>query len=290
MRTQLFTSEELVVAKTLELFTSSPEALTDFLTPVFEKDVSIVRKHKRAQYVSLFYKEDENKKQVAPRRYWAKPEILSWDIFNVEAEAYKFGALTYEAYVAYIQENVSNLKIAEIVLKLAYCLITGKEAEEKISGGEWDEWLFDVSTWYARAFIETLWFGKSKEHFALPVMRVEAEKYGLKIVKTSTENDMKFMIDFVCLRLDTNTQKWLPLFGISIKGLSWYYSNEKADVAYQIKGEQRENVGHKKFQREHKASVITVVSDPEVQNGLMPIVGTMRETLQKFEAQGIISK
>jgi len=291
MRTELYYNEQVDYNIALEALQASPEALQEFIEPVFNSDKKYVQNWKRKEYLQHFYKENKSVNQTAARRYWAKPQVLGWDIFDLEKEATKANQHeTYENYTLYVYNNVNHLTVAKIVLKLAYCFLTPEQVEAKQLNNQWNEWLYDIKTWYANSFVFTVWFGKHKEHYALPYMVDEAAKYGLKVFKTSAEKDMKYMIDYVALEWDTLTNNWKPIFGISVKGLSWFYANNNGNSSYQSKGEVREKRGHESFTTEYKAPVIIVVSDPESGNGSIRIVSTMRETLQKLEAEGVITK
>lgn len=278
---ELTVSERENITKQLETLPS--ERVKSFMYACVNFDQETVSTHKRSQFLDLFYRETDTTEPV--RRYFAREGILGWNIFD---ELEKFEGDTYKEFLIHLFNEGYARRMIQNITRLAHLLLPVNEVVYKKSNGEWKEWMVDVQKWFLNAFIFTPWQGKKKEEIAGEVIAEEITRYGLKVVKTTPEQDMNWMGDYLIL---SYTGQILAL--VSIKGLTWYWATQKeqeqlkeAGISYQAKNETREKRGHNRFKKEHPgAEVIIIVSDLNISNARILVISELRPLVKKLVAK-----
>lgn len=268
---------ELDLLAWLEKKLATSEAYRNTLkATLFNPDLKQVKEFRRKEYKQYFYNEGKKVKGAAPRRYYAQPQILGWDIFWAVDDAGEAGRVeTYEDYLTFLQEEVTLETFHKGLVNLAVSLVDMGQLKEMLDQKKLQEWILTVATWYANSFFVTPFEGKKKELYAHERQKkvIEESFPALRLAPTTEVNDTKFMIDYVVLRRFDNK----PVLGISIKGPSY---ERGYNSTYLQSGESRETRGHNAFKREHNAEVITVIShqtpSKDEQHIIRPLMNALR--------------
>ena len=278
---ELTLSEKENITKQLETLTS--ERVKSFMYACVTLDEETVRSHKRSKFLELFYSETDITEPV--RRYYAREGILGWNIFE---ELENFEGETYKEFVIHLFNQGYARRMIQNITRLAHLLLPVNEVVYKKENKEWKDWMLDVQKWFLNAFVYTPWQGKKKEEIAGEVIAEEITRYGLKVVKTTPEQDMNWMGDYLIL---SYTGQILAL--VSAKGLTWYWAMQKeqellkeAGISYQAKNERREKRGHNRFKKEYpEAEVIILISDLDVSSARLLIISELRPLVKKLVAK-----
>lgn len=261
-----------------------------FLHALWCPDSERVKNHKRQEYKFWFYNEGRHLKTQPARRWLSQPSILGWDIFWAIDDAKRAGrADTYEGYISFVREQAGSFyEFYNVILELAISLLDEPALDKHVQDEAFDDWLIDITVWYANSFFYTPWAGAKKELIAESIIRPLVEEYeDLKLVETTEVNDMRYMVDFVIIQPDGEGRK--AVAGFSVKGASYYYASLRGNSKYQKQGESREQRGQKLFRQETGAVATVVIADPESPALTSThCAGPVRAVLMELEAKGKI--
>lgn len=246
--------DEVAFLKRVEARLRTNEAYREeMIGRLFPTDPEFMKRHLAKEHSKWMFGEGRGVKE-APRRYWAQPQILGWDIFWAVEDAESAGKMgSWEDYLNFLKNEISDPVLPLLfAAKMAIQLLDPVEVVGLINDREFQPWLNSVIFFYAKSFFWIPFSGRHKEILCVSSLKEAVSLYeGLRLLPTSEVHDVKYMFDYVILRAHDRQ----PILGVSIKGESYARGGRSSHKAA---GESRESRGHREFKKDFGSQVETV--------------------------------
>lgn len=283
---ELYIVEREAIDAIVSKATSDPRYMQELLSPLATATRQQAATWKKDEFMKRFLSEG----QASTRRYFTRENIAGWSMFDVLDQAKKAGkAETFEDYLAYVLVAVPEETLLRNLLLQAYTMKLAREIKRlNECPDEWAAWWYDISLWFARSHLLTPYAGKQREDYYKSVADEFTSRYdGIKLIKTSPENDQKYMIDYMFV----STKDRLPLKAVSVKGPTYRSGKDKGE-SYVMSGERRENRGHALLRKDWGVGVLVIISDPDAPMGAgkLDIISDLKPFFDELVADGTITK
>lgn len=197
------------------------------------------------------YKSVENFDAEFNKRMWGEGmgnsvlqffSLSPWDTYW-EGE---FERGSFTDYLEFAEDFYDEEKVFRSFCVFIYYVARREEISSK---SKLEDFLKVAKRWFQKRVFWLVWQGKEKEYLLGEALEYRMLDSGLKIRKTTQDEDIKYMVDFI-VEKDKKV-----VYGISVKGETYRNTSK-----YREEGDKKESRGTERFKRDFKAKTVVAIA------------------------------